>query len=170
MTTETRVGPVPGAVGYGIPVTEEQVKEEPFVRKATGRRWKVEDLTYGEPVYWATLIGAVLAVIGGVVAFCTKANYIKPSYWISSVWQGQSVEEIWEGAVGSEPQGHWYLSHLLTGDGLTSAGFALCFIAITLGLIAAGIVLWKKRSRVFAIFAFIASLIMTVSIFGLLPE
>jgi len=136
MTTETRVGSVPGSVGYGIPAKEELVIEKPVSRKAVGRRWKVEDLAYGEPVYWATLLGALLAVIGGIVAFCTKFNYIKPSYWISSVWEGQSVEDIWDGAVGSEPQGHWYLQNLLTGDGITSAGFALCFVAITVGLLA----------------------------------
>ena len=70
---------------------------------------------YGGIVYWGVLAGSLIVIIGSVLAFLGD-NYVPASYWLSTVWQGESVSQIWQGATGSLPLGHWYLS-LFQRDG-----------------------------------------------------
>ncbi|MFC1924349.1 hypothetical protein ACFLT3_00865 [Chloroflexota bacterium] len=170
MTTEIRVHKSSvagaGAIDYRVPAAKDISPELPVVKKeAAHRRSKLEDLAYGEPVYWLTIIGSLVVIIGGLIAFLTTSNFIDPGYWISSVWQGLETEEIWEGAGSALPNGHWYLSHIATGDGLQCVGLALALVSITVGLITAAVVLFRKKSRVFGIFALVAAVIITVAIF-----
>jgi len=170
MTTEIRVhkSSVAGAgtIDYGVPAVKDRVPEIPVSKKkVVHRKSKLEDLAYGEPVYWLTIIGSLVVIIGGLIAFLTTSNFIDTGYWISSVWQGLETEEIWNGAGSALPDGHWYLSHIATGDGLQCAGLALALLSLTVGLITAAVVLFRKKSRVFALFALIAALIITVAIF-----
>ena len=170
MTTEIRVhkSSVAGAgtIDYGVPAVKDRVPEIPVPKKeAAHRRSKLENLAYGEPVYWMTIIGSLVVIIGGLITFLTTSNFIDPGYWVSSVWQGLETEAIWEGAGSVLPDGHWYLSHIATGDGLQCAGLAFALLSITVGLIAAAVVLFRKKSRVFGIFALVAALIITVAIF-----
>ena len=169
MAIETRfqatITDVSGAVGHGIPVTKEVVPEK-AAAKATGRKKaKFENLIYGEPVYWATVIGSFIVVIGSLVAFLTTNNFVDTGYWISSVWDGLPKEEIWLGAGQAEPSGHWYLSYLTTGDGLQVAGLAIALISINIGLVAAAITLLRKKETVFAIFAMVSAIIITLAMF-----
>ena len=89
-------------------------------------------LVYGSIVYWLTIAGSVIAVIGSVIAFISQANLAPTSYWISSIWRGESTREIWEGTISSPLVGHWYLHHLATGDGLAALGISVGIFAVTL--------------------------------------
>ncbi len=138
-------------------------------KKAEGNNLNpaVESLAYGETVYWMTLAASIVVMFGAVLAFITKANYVSPSYWISSVWLGSSTEEIWIGAVGSLPHGHWYLAHLATGDGLQAFGMCLAVFSIVLGMIGAAIIMFRRKSVVSGAFALIAAGVLVVSLLGL---
>jgi len=167
MTSETRlhssVTDVAGTIGYGVPAAKDIAPEIPVPEKNAARtKSKIEDLAYGEPVYWLTLIGSLLVIVGGMVAFLTQDNFVSTSYWISSVWQGLTTEEIWDGAGGS-PEGHWYLSHLTTGDGLQALGVSVAVFSIVLGMIAAAVVLFRRKNTFFGVFALIAATIVTVA-------
>ncbi len=82
-------------------------------------------LVFGEVIYWMTLLGSVLAMVGLVLTYATGASGTDPTAMLSGVWSGQSVAEIWRSASNSQPQGHWYFEQLGTGQGLTAAGIAL---------------------------------------------
>ena len=126
-------------------------------------------IVYGAIVYWTTIVGSIVVIIGSVLAFITRANFVSPSYWISALWQGKPTAEIWEELAVVPPVGHWYLSHLGTGDGLTSFGISLGVFAITLGMIAAAIILFKERRRFLGLLALIAAVITVISMLGLTP-
>jgi len=126
-------------------------------------------LVYGSVVYIVTMLGSVIAIIGSVVAFISQANFVKPSYWFSSLWQGESTQEIWEGVGSSSPVGHWYLPHLATGDGLAAVGISVGVISVTLALIATAIILFIKKDIAFGLLAVTAATVITVSMLALIP-
>lgn len=158
MTTDTDIV---GNIGYGVTEVPEQVITKETVRKKA----RFEDRIYGEPVYWMTVIGSFIAVIGGLVAFLTTNNFVDTGQWISAVWDGLSKEEIWASVGSVEPNGHWYLSHLTTGDGLQVVGLAVALLSINVGLVAAAITMFRKKETVFATFAMISAIIITVAMF-----
>ena len=137
------------------------------VAKPNGQVAPIENRAYGELVYWSTIAASVIVTIGSLIAFVTRDNFVSTSYWISAVWDGKSTEEIWDGAAGSVPEGHWYLSHLTTGDGLQALGLSVALISITLGMIAAGVFLFKKKSAIFGLFALTAAAVTVAAIFGI---
>lgn len=124
---------------------------------------------YGETVYWGTIIGSVIAIIGSTIAvIMVKSNFIEPSYVFSAIWEGKDIASIWKGAIGTLPEGHWYLSKLTTSDGLTMFGLALCIFAAIPGLFLASILLLKKREYLFGGLAIIAGILILVSFLGLI--
>jgi Ni,Fe-hydrogenase I cytochrome b subunit len=124
---------------------------------------------YGEIVYWGTVLGTVVAIIGTIYSFLSKEEYLSTAKSISGIWQQKSVETIWQETVGHLPQGHWYLDHLTEGSGLTELGLAIGVFMVIPAMIASGIVLFKEKQYMFGVLAFIAMLITTVSMLGLLP-
>ena len=125
-------------------------------------------IIYGEIIYWGTIIGSVISIIGATIAAAFTKNVIEPAYLFSQIWEGNSPATIWEGAVGAAPKGHWYLDNLLTGDGLAMAGLAFGVFAVTPGLFMSGFALLKKRDFVFGGLAVIAALISLVACLGLI--
>jgi hypothetical protein len=85
------------------------------------------------------------------------------------MWQGGSAKEIWQGATGSMPQGAWYLSHLTTGDGLTAFGISLGVFSVIPALLGAGIVLFRDKNLFFGSLAIIVTIIVIISMVGLIP-
>lgn len=130
-------------------------------------------IIYGEIIYWGTIAGSIIAIIGSTIAaIFNKNNVIEPSYLFSAIWEGKSPTAIWEGAIGAAPKGHWYLSNLFAGDGITMFGLALGVFTVIPGLFLSGIVLLKKKDYVFGGMAIIAGVISLVAFLGLftLPE
>jgi len=125
-------------------------------------------LVYGEIVYWGTLIGSFVAIVGAVISFVTKRNFVDPGYMLTAIWQGKSVEEIWTGATGALPHGHWYIHNLFTGNGLAEFGLAIGVFTITPACFGAAIFLFKEKEPIFAAMAAIASFITILSMFGVL--
>ena len=159
---------VAGTIGYGVqgvPAVKDKVPEQAVAKESGRRKARFEDLIYGEPVYWMTVIGSFVAVIGGLVAFLTSNNFVDTGQWISYVWDGMSKEEIWAATGNAAPNGHWYLSHLTTGDGLQVVGLAIALLSINVGLIASAVTLFRKKETVFATFAMISAVIITVAMF-----
>ena len=87
-------------------------------------------LVYGQIVYWGVMLGALIVMIGSIVSFITRDNFVPVSYWLSEVWKGDSPSQIWQGISGALPMGHWYFSHLTTGDGLTALGISLSVFSV----------------------------------------
>ena len=127
-------------------------------------------IVYGETVYWIVLASSLIVIIGSVLAFVTEANFASVSYWITSIWEGKSTSDVWEGSVtGSLPMNHWYLSHLATGDGLASLGISLGVFSVIPALLGPAIVLYKKKNKLFGSLAVIAAIIIIIAMVGIIP-
>lgn len=125
---------------------------------------------YGDIVYWGTVLSAFIALVGQILNFIVKDFfYIDPSYTLSAIWEEKLVGEIWEGAIGTLPNGHWYLSQLATGDGLTCFGLAFGVFIVIPALIISGFMLFQQKSVFFGVLAMIAAAITIASMLGLIP-
>jgi len=140
----------------------EQVLEHELERPTVPRA----AVLYGDVVYWGTILGSVVAILGSVLAFVSDLNYMRPEAVLSALWQGHSVDAIWSETVGSRPDGHWYLAHLGHGDGLTMAGIALGVFVVVPGMLVSAWLLLRQRQRLFAGFGLLASGITVAAMFA----
>ena len=126
-------------------------------------------IVFGLVIYWVTIIGSIIAVIGSVVAFVSKANYVAPTHWFASLWQGSSTTEIWGPTPSVAPVGHWYMSQLATGDGLSAFGISVGVSSVTIALLVAAVMLYKSKSILYGTLSLAAALIIIVATIGLTP-
>jgi len=126
-------------------------------------------IIYGVIVYWITIASSLIVIIGSIVAFDTQADLVSPSYWLSSLWQGETTAEIWAGLSVTPPVDHWYLNYLGTGDGLTSFGISVGIFSVTLGMIASGIILFMENRKFLGFLALVAASVTVFAILGLVP-
>lgn len=125
-------------------------------------------LIYGEIVYWGVLAGSLIVIIGSVLAFLGD-NFVPVSYWLSSIWKGESIYQIWKGATGSLPMGHWYLPHLTTGDGLTAMGISFGVFAVLPALFLSSAALFKEGNRLYGALALTGAIIVLIAVIGVIP-
>lgn len=149
MTTETQE--------HNVNETNDQSADEKPVVPKSG-------VVYGDIIYWITIVATVVVIIGSIMTFVTTNNYIDPNYMLSAIWEGKNVEEIWNGATGAQPDGHWYLPHLTTGNGLTAGGLALGVFSVIPGIIGAAYYLFKDGERLFGALAVLSAIITSVAV------
>lgn len=123
---------------------------------------------YGEFVYWITIVGSIIAIIGATMAMFGAQNYLDTSYVFSAIWEGKTTVEIWEGAIGGIPNGHWYLPRLNNGDALAMFGLALGVFSVIPGMIGAAIAMFRKKETLYGAFATIAVILCITSLLGLI--
>jgi hypothetical protein len=128
----------------------------------------VSGIIYGEFVYWITILGSIIAIIGATIAMFGVPNYLDTSYVFSAIWEGKTTVEIWEGATGEIPNGHWYLPRLSNGDALAMFGLALGVFSVIPGMIGAAIAMFKKKETLYGTFATIAVILCITSLLGLI--
>lgn len=123
-------------------------------------------VVYGDMIYWGTIFASMLTLLGEVISFVTRHNYMSPTYLLSAIWQGKSVEEIWTEGAGALPESHWYIAELNTGDGLTTAGLALGVFTVIPAIAGSAMVLIRQRELLYAALALIAGAITTLALLG----
>lgn len=126
-------------------------------------------LVYGQIIYWGVMLGCLIVIVGSVIAFTTRDNFAPASYWLSAVWKGDSPVQIWQGITGSLPMGHWYFSHLTTGDGLCAFGIALAVFSVVPALFLSSAVLFKEGDRLYGLLTLICGCIVLTGVLGLIP-
>lgn len=122
-------------------------------------------IVYGDTIYWGTIVGAVLTLLGQTISFVSQNHHVSTSSMLSDLWRGKKHEELWA-EVGGAPNYHWYLEHMTTGDGLTMLGLALGVFSVTPAIFGAAYVLLRERQRLFGGLAIVAALI---SIYAMVP-
>jgi hypothetical protein len=126
-------------------------------------------LVYGQIIYWGVMLGSLVVMIGSMVAFLTRDNYVPVSYWLSSVWKGESPLQLWKGITGSLPMGHWYFAHLTTGDGLSAFGISMAVFSVVPALFLSSAVLFKEGDKLYGSMALICGIIVLTGVLGLIP-
>jgi len=104
-------------------------------------------LVYGEIIYWVTILACLICMIGPAISVAAPDNNVLDPYKVfNAIFEGKTAEEVWQEAGDGVPGGHFYLTHISYGDGLTQFGLALgCSCAIWGLLAAAGAYASEKR-------------------------
>ena len=125
-------------------------------------------LIYGETIYWGTILGSIITIIGSIIAFLWQTNVMDPGYVFTAIWEGKTNAQIWEGGIGSLPNGHWYLRSLTSGDALAMFGLALGVFVVIPGMFGSALFLMlKEKKYLFGALAMIGGLITLCSFLGL---
>jgi len=129
----------------------------------------VAGIIYGRACYLIVMVGIIIAMIGMIMYF-NSGGYLNEQCLLDNLWEGKDVETIWEECAGvtSVPQGHWYLSLLSHGDVIAMMGIAITALAAVVGMWGAFIGTVRSGERMFAVFAFIVAVILTLSAIGIL--
>ncbi|MDL1956587.1 MAG: DUF1634 domain-containing protein [Candidatus Desulfofervidus auxilii] len=144
------------------------ITKEIIITEETKPKPPLAAIVYGEIIYWGTLLGAIIATIGTAFAFIAGKNYRDIPQVFSLAWQGNNIATIWNEVIGKLPQGHWYLTKLSSGDGLTMFGIAFGVFAVIPAMFFSGLALLKQKEYLFSALAFIAGLICIVAFLGLI--
>jgi len=123
-------------------------------------------LVFGETVYWLTLTGAFIAVIGSTLAFTPGIAVLDPALVFESIWSGDNISEIWSKAGDTEPYGHWYLARIPAGDALAMMGMASAIFSLIPATIAVGWLMLRRGERFFAVVALLAVVLSLLPILG----
>jgi hypothetical protein len=128
---------------------------------------------YGELIYWITILACIICMIGPVISLAwPERNVMNPYHVFNSIFHGSSTEEVWKEVGGGFPGGHFYLSHITYGDGLTQFGLALgCSVAVW-ALIGAIVAYFRKKQYLLAILGIWVALLVILSMTGIVngPE
>ncbi|MFC1886276.1 hypothetical protein ACFLZM_04400 [Thermodesulfobacteriota bacterium] len=127
----------------------------------------VSAIIYGDTIYWGTIIGSIVTIIGSIIAFLWQNNIMEPGYVFTAIWDGKTNAEIWKGGMGSLPKGHWYLKSLGSGDALAMFGLALGVFSVIPGMFGSAFFLMKEKKPLFGALAAIGGLIILLSFLGL---
>ncbi len=122
---------------------------------------------YGTAVYWFCTISALICLLGLFMAMLnTGKNMLNPHLVFPAVWEGKNASDVWLHAGGGFPGGHFYISNLSSGDGLTMFGIALGSTAALWGLLAAAAGYLKDKSYGYAAISLFLSFVILFAMAG----
>ena len=142
---------------------------EELVDKESAPKPPIAGIIYGRICYWVVMRGILVAIIGMIMYF-TSDGYFNEECLLDGLWEGDSVETIWEECAGAThvPEGHWYLSLLSHGDVIAMLGIAITAFAAVIGMWGAFLGTIRSGERLFALFALIVAIILTASAIGII--
>lgn len=131
----------------------------------------IAQIVYGEIIYWLCIVAALICTIGPVISlWFVDNNVLNPHFVYAALWQGKSVEAVWQEAGAGFPGGHFFLQNLTLGDGLTQFGIALGSISALPSLLAATIayLFEKPRNYLYAVLSFWVALLIAFASLGII--
>ncbi|MCG8618698.1 MAG: hypothetical protein MI802_20960 [Desulfobacterales bacterium] len=125
-------------------------------------------LKYGAIVYWVTIVSCIICMVGPVIAVAFPTNNVLNPYMLfDAIFQGKDAATIWNEVGGGFPGGHFYLSHLNYGDGITMLGLALgCSVALW-ALLVSAVEYAKEKSYTYVIMSIWVCALVALSLLGL---
>ena len=128
-----------------------------------------EQILYGDVVYWLCVVSALLCMVGPLVAmFNIDNNVMDPQFMFGAIWAGESIPQIWEKAAGGFPGGHFWLTNLTKGDGLTQFGLVVGGSCALPALLTSAFIYLKKGKMIWVGMSVWTSLLIFISITGLI--
>lgn len=117
----------------------------------------ISGVVYGEIIYWCTCLSALLVVGGTITSFLEAESLMPAGYLINTVFEGQSVEEIWAAsALKRPPDALTYLALLGHGEALTVAGIAFGVLSVAPAVFFSAAYLWRSKNEFLAVAAMIS--------------
>lgn len=132
-------------------------------------------IVYGDFVYWITITGMVISIIGIVLYLGGMHQFVDAKFLLSQLWSAKTAPEIWKIATGETIHGHWYLHKLSYSDALAMLGIGICCLSAVIGMWASCITMLTSKGKIGALFfilAAVVAVILTLSALGViaLPE
>jgi hypothetical protein len=119
---------------------------------------------YGSLIYWLAIAAAVICILAPLLTMAfPQRNVLDPQFLFSTIWQGAKPEVVWQTASGGFPGGHFWVNHLLYGDGIMQFGIVLGSSAAGIALLGAVIAFLRQKPKDY--FWVSLSLIICIMIF-----
>ena len=135
-------------------------REKPVIQKT--------QIVYGEIIYWITILAAIICMIGPVISMVSvENNVMNPHFLFSAIFEGKNAETIWEEVGSGFPGGHFYLTHLNSGDGFTQFGLVLGCSSAFWGLLAVAFVYFRKKNYLYMGLALWVTALVCLSALGI---
>lgn len=126
-------------------------------------------IVYGNTIYWGTLAGSIVAIIGSVIAFIwLDKNVLDAAHAFAAIWRGESVGDIWVAAGGYQPNGHWHLDELDKGDAIAMSGLAFSVASVVPGMIWSAKWLFTEGDKAYGVVALISATFILLAMLGLI--
>jgi hypothetical protein len=152
-----------------------RVSESVIARPVTGIKETVvtepllAGIIYGEIVFWFILIGLAVSVTG-LFIYLASGGYFNSTSLLNHLWAGSDSSTIWR-EVGnvSEPL-PWYtcIKMLSKGDMFAVLGMVITGVAGVVGMWGAFLGMLRTKNGIYIIFAMIITLVLTLSVMGVL--
>lgn len=127
-------------------------------------------IVYGEAVYWITLIGMIIGIVG-VGMYLSGSGLMNPEF-MDGLLKGEDPHTLWEkySKIGELPEGHWYINYIAYGDSIAMLGIVICSIAGVIGMWLTTITIFIRREvpLKFGVFSLIIAVIMTLAALGII--
>lgn len=125
------------------------------------------NLLYGAIVQWITIISTIIAMIAPIFILSKPENNIlNPNHIFSAIWQGKTIEEVWNHAGSGFPGAHFYLNNLSAGDGLAQFGIVLgCSVALW-ALLPIIVSYFKNKIYLYSLICLFICLLIVFSMIG----
>ncbi|MFC2047398.1 hypothetical protein ACFLTK_03900 [Chloroflexota bacterium] len=134
-------------------------------------KFPVSQIVFGEIIYWLCVLSAIVCMIGPVIALLSvDGNIMNPHYLFASIFEGNTVDVVWNEVGGGFPGGHFWREGIFTGDGFTQFGLVIGCASALPALIATALVYAfrkKERAFVWVFFSLVVAALCTISISGL---
>jgi hypothetical protein len=129
----------------------------------------VEQILYGDVVYWVTIGAAIICMIGPLLSMVSADNNVlNPHYLFAAIFAGSDPETIWNEVGNGFPGGHFWYKYPTSGDGFTQFGLVLgCSVALW-ALLAAAVAYLRKRILLYTLLALWVATMVALSTVGLM--
>ena len=122
----------------------------------------------GVMIYWGTLAGALLVILGSLVCMGMGYNLVNVEAQFNALWQGQDLAAIKQAGGMDSSHLHWYLPPSWRGDTLIMLGMVTGILSTIPGLLRAALTLWQNHDRLFAWSGLITAGLIAAAALGLL--
>jgi hypothetical protein len=131
----------------------------------------IEQVIYGDTVYWVTIGAALICMIGPLLSMMfVDDNVLNPHYLFAAIFAGKDPETIWNEVGSGFPGGHFWYDNLGTGDGFTQLGLVLgCSVAFW-ALLAAALAYFRQRILLYTLLAIWVAAMVALSTMGLMKS
>ena len=127
-------------------------------------RIPVEQIIYGEIVYWITIGAAIVCMIGPLLSMVfVDENVLNPHYLFAAIFAGKDAQTIWKEVGNGFPGGHFWYKYPNSGDGFTQFGLAMgCSVALW-ALLATAVTYLRRRVLLYAFLALWVAALVALS-------
>ena len=122
----------------------------------------------GTVIYWGTLAGALLVILGSLVSMGMGHNLVNVEAQLNALWQGQTLAAIKQAGGMDSSHRHWYLPPSWRGDTLIMLGMVVGILSTIPGLLRAALTLWHNHDRLFAWSGLLTAGLIAAAALGLL--